>query len=466
MVDFHAFDGRLTLGSPRAAVRRHRQHSTRGGTVSPSTGQPSRSLLRHPDFLKLWTAETVSVFGTQITLLALPIVAAVILEVSPFEFGLLATIEFLPFIFLSLPAGVWVDRLRRRPILIIGDLGRAISLISIPIAYQAGVLSIYQLYAVGFVNGCMTVFFDVAYQSYLPSIVDRDQLVEGNSKLEITRSASQIAGPGLAGVLIGALRAPFAIVLDAASFVVSAIFVFWIRRPEPPIERHDEATGPKPSMRGEITVGLRYVTGHRWLRPIAATTGTSNFFGNVGGAILILYLVRERSFTPELIGFAFSIGSVGVLIAALLTSRVTGRLGVGRMLVLTSMGFSLSILPIAVAPDDLLFAAVAASGFVGGLCGVAWNINQVSLRQAITPLRMQGKMNATMRFIVWGTIPLGAISGGFLGGIIGLHDTIWVAAIGSLVAFVPVALSPVRKIREMPEPVGDDPPLGTYPASA
>jgi MFS family permease len=424
--------------------------------VSASPGQPSRSLLRHPDFLKLWTAETVSVFGTQITLLALPIVAATILNVTPFEFGLLATIEFLPFIFLSLPAGVWVDRLRRRPILIIGDLGRAISLISIPIAYNAGVLSIWQLYVVGFVNGCLTVFFDVAYQSYLPSIVERDQLVEGNSKLEITRSASQIAGPGIAGVLIGAFKAPFAIVLDALSFVVSAIFVFWIRRAEPPIKPHDEAThGPKPSMREEIVVGLRYVTGHRWLRPIAATTGTSNFFGNVGGAILILFLVREREFTPELLGFAFSIGSLGVLIAALTTGRLTSVVGVGRMLVLTSMGFSLAILPIAVAPDELLFAAVAASGFIGGLCGVAWNINQVSLRQAITPLRMQGKMNATMRFIVWGTIPLGAISGGFLGGIIGLHNTIWVAAIGALFAFLPVALSPVRHIVEMPEQAED-----------
>lgn len=423
--------------------------------MSASPGQPSRSLLRHPDFLKLWTAETVSVFGTQITLLALPIVAASILQVSPFEFGLLATIEFLPFILLSLPAGVWVDRLRRRPILIVGDLGRAISLISIPIAYNADVLTIYQLYVVGFVNGCLTVFFDVAYQSYLPSLVERDQLVEGNSKLEITRSASQIAGPGVAGVLIELLKAPFAIVLDAASFVFSAIFVFWIRRPEPPIEPHDVATRPRPSMRQEIAVGLRYVTGHRWLRAIAATTGASNFFSNVAAAILILYLVRERDFSAGQIGFAFSIGSVGVLIAALLTSRVTKAVGVGRMLVLTSIGFSLTWLPIALAPDSLLFAALAASGFIGGFCGVAWNINQVSLRQAITPLRMQGKMNATMRFIVWGTIPLGAISGGILGGVVGLHNTIWVATIGSLLTFIPVAISSVRHIVTMPEPADD-----------
>jgi MFS family permease len=433
--------------------------------VSASPGQPSRSLIRHRDFLKLWTAETVSVFGTQITLLALPIVAASILKVTPFEFGLLATIEFLPFILFSLPAGVWVDRLRRRPILIVGDVGRAISLISIPIAYNAGVLSIWQLYAVGFVNGCLTVFFDVAYMSYLPSIVDRDQLVEGNSKMEITRSASQIAGPGMAGVLIELLKAPFAILIDAVSFVFSALFVFWIRRPEPPIEAHDEATGPRPSMRSEIAVGLRYVAGHRWLRSIAATTGTSNFFSNVAGAILILYLVRERNFTPGMIGFAFSIGSVGFLVAALVTNRLTKIVGVGRMLVLTSFGFSLSWLPIALAPDSFLFAAVAGSVVLGGFCTVAWNITQVSLRQAITPLRMQGKMNATMRFIVWGTIPLGAISGGFLGGIVGLHNTIWVAALGSLFVFLPVALSPVRRIVEMPEQVEDELDATAAPAA-
>ena len=425
--------------------------------MPPEDGQPTRSLLRHPDFLKLWTAETVSQFGSQITQLALPLVAATILNVSPFEFGLLTTIEFLPFIFLSLPAGVWVDRLPRRPILIIGDLGRALALISIPIAYALGGLTIWQLYVVGFVTGCLTVFFDVAYMSYLPSIVDRDQLIEGNSRMEVTRSAAQILGPGTAGILIGILKAPIAILLDALSFVFSAIFVFAIRRAEPPIEPHDEATGPRPSMRKEIAGGLRYVTGHQWLRSIAATTGTSNFFGNVGGAILILFLVRERGLTAQHIGFAFSIESIGVLIAALVTARLTKRFGVGRMLVAMAFGFSLGGLPVAAAPEDLIFPGLALSAFLGGFCGVAWNINQVSLRQAITPQRMQGKMNATMRFIVWGTMPIGAIIGGALGQTIGLHETIWVGALGGLIAFIPVTLSPVRHLVTMPEPVDEAP---------
>ena len=426
--------------------------------MSPAEGRPpSRSLMRHPDFLKLWSAETVSQFGSQVTQLALPLVAATILNVSPFEFGLLTTIEFLPFILLSLPAGVWVDRLPRRPILIIGDVGRAVALISIPIAYALGGLTIWQLYVVGFVTGCLTVFFDVAYQSYLPSIVDRDQLVDGNSKLETTRSAAQILGPGTAGILIGILKAPIAILLDALSFVFSAIFVFAIRKAEPPIEPHDESTGPRPSMRKEIAGGLRYVTGHQWLRSIAATTGTSNFFGNVGGAILILFLVRERGLSAEHIGFAFSIGSIGVLFAALLTGRLTKRFGVGRMLVAMAFGFSLSGLPVAAAPEDLIFPGLALSAFLGGFCGVAWNINQVSLRQAITPPRMQGKMNATMRFIVWGTMPIGAIIGAALGQTIGLHETIWVGALGGLVAFIPVTLSPVRHLVTMPEPMDGTP---------
>ncbi len=427
---------------------------------------PSRSLLRHPDFLKLWTAETASVFGTAITQLALPLIAATILKVTPFEFGLLTTVEFLPFILLSLPAGVWVDRLRRRPILIIGDIGRAIMIASIPIAFYFDVLTIWQLYAVGFLNGCLTVFFDVAWQSYLPSVVDRDQLVEGNSKLQVTQSAAQILGPGIAGILIAALRAPFAMILDSVSYIVSAIFVFLIRRPEPPVEPHDEAVhGPKRSMRQDVSEGLRYVLGHKWLRYIAASTGTSNFFGNIFGAILILYLTQERGLSAETIGFSFSIGAIGFLVGALVTGRLTARLGVGRMLVLSALGFSVSAIPVALAPDALVAPAVSLSMILGGFCGVAWNINQVSLRQAITQPRMQGRMNATMRFIVWGTIPLGSIMGGVLGNIIGLHATIWVGAIGSLVSFVPVAISSVRHIQTMPEPVEDEPMAPSAPGS-
>jgi MFS family permease len=416
----------------------------------------SRSLLRHPEFVKLWSAQTISQFGTQVTLLALPIIAATTLNVTPFEFGLLGTIEFLPFILLSLPAGVWVDRLRRRPILIAGDLVRAAALISIPVAFALDVLTIWQLYVVGFINGCATVFFDVAYQSYLPSLVERDQIVDGNAKLQTSVSAAQISGPGVAGVLIGALTAPFAIALDALSFVASALFMFGIRRhetaPEPRLNEH----GERPSMRSEITEGLRYVGRHPLLRSIAATTGISNFFTNIGQSILILYLVRELSFTPELLGLALSIGAVGFLVGALVANRVATRFGVGPAILGSAFIFGPSMLAIAIAPPDLAAPLVAASGVLGGLGVAIYNINQVSLRQAITPERMQGRMNATMRFIVWGTIPIGSILGGFLGGAIGLHETIWISAIGGLFVFLPILLSPVPALKRIPEPGPED----------
>jgi MFS family permease len=419
--------------------------------VSASPGETRRSLLRDPDFLKLWTGQTISAFGTQVTILAVPIVAAVALKVSPFEFGLLATIEFLPVVVLSLPAGVWVDRLRRRPILIWGDVGRAISLLSIPIAFAFNVLTLWQLYAVVFVNGCLTVFFDVAYQSYLPSIVERDQLVDGNAKLELTRAASQRLGPGLAGVLIAILTAPFAVLIDAVSYAVSAVFVSWIRRPEPAAEPHDEETGSRPSVRREVAIGLRYVAGQRVLRALALTVALGYLFGTIADSILILFLVTERGFSPALIGLAFTLGSIGVISGALVTSRLTRVVGVGPMIVIAAVAEGLSWLPVAIAPDSLLFLGLTATIVALSFFGMAWNVNAMSLRQAITPAGMRGRMNATMRFISWGTIPVGYTVGGFLGGVIGLHNTIWVGALGAIVSFVPVALSPIWQIRAMPD---------------
>jgi MFS family permease len=425
--------------------------------VTAAPDPPSRSLFRHPDFVKLWSAETISQFGTQVTLLALPIIAATTLNVTPFEFGLLSTIEFLPFILLSLPAGVWVDRLRRRPILIAGDLIRAAALVSIPIAFALNALTIWQLYIVGFINGCATVFFDVAYQSYLPSLVDRHKIVDGNAKLETSRSAAQITGPGVAGVIIGAVTAPYAIAVDALSFIGSAFFMFAIRRDEPAPEPRLNEHGERPSMRSEITEGLRYVSGHRLLRSIAATTGLSNFFNNILYAILILYLVRELSVTPQLLGLAFSLGAVGFLVGALIANRVATRFGVGPAIVGAVMIAGPAELLIPIASADLAVPLVAASVFLGGIGNVVYNINQVSLRQAITPERMQGRMNATMRFIVWGTIPIGSIMGGTLGGLIGLHETIWIGAIGGVFVFLPVFFSPVRRLRTIPAADAEEP---------
>ncbi|MBA2373254.1 MAG: MFS transporter [Chloroflexi bacterium] len=432
-------------------------------------GAPRRSLTRHPDFLRLWAAETISQFGTQVTLLALPLIAAAVLQVSAFEFGLLTAIEFLPFILVSLPAGVWVDRLRRRPILILGDLGRAVALLSIPIAFAFDALTIWQLYAVGFVNGCLTVFFDVAYQSYLPSLVGRDQLVEGNSKLEISRSAAQFVGPGFAGIVIGWAGAAAAVVLDALSFLGSAALVTLIRRPESdPTQAADGTARPAgPGMRREIAEGLRYVAGNRHLRSIAACTASANLFGNIGGAIFILYMVREIGMSAQTIGIVFSIGALGFMAGAVLAHRIVRLMGVGPTIIWGAFLSFPAALLVVIAPRGLEVPFFIASGLLNGFSIPIYNINQVSFRQAITPERMQGRMNATMRFVVWGTIPLGATLGGFLGGAIGLRETIWIGALGSALPFLFVLFSPVRSIRSMPEPadlVGPDAPRGADPA--
>jgi len=420
--------------------------------VTESSAPRRLSLWRHADFMKLWTAETVSQLGTQVTLLALPLTAIVILNASPFQVGLLGAVEFLPFILVGLPAGVWVDRLRRRPFLIAGDLGRAITLGSIPVAYRLGVLHIVQLYVVGFLTGVLTVFFDVAYQAYLPSLVERDQLIEGNGKLEISRSGAQLAGPGLAGALIQWLKAPVAIVADALSYLGSALFVFLIRKKEPQVQQGGADGGPRPRMRTQIHEGLRYVLGNRLLRPIAACTATSNLFNNVTFAVLLLYAVRVLGMGAGKIGLIFALGNLGFLAGAFASGRIPKRLGVGPTILGAAIVFSAAGIMIPFATRSTAFPLLVGAMLIAGFGGVTYNVNQVSLRQSITAERMQGRMNATMRFMVWGTIPIGAFVGGVLGNTIGLRATLWVGAVGGLFAFVPLVFSPVPRLRRIPEP--------------
>jgi MFS family permease len=414
---------------------------------------PSGGLWRHGDFMKLWSAETISQFGTAVSQLAIPLVAIVILKASAFEVALLGTIEFLPFLLFTLPAGVWVDRLPRRAILIAGDLGRAGLLATIPIAYAFDAITLWQLYVVGFFTGICTVFFDVAYQSYLPALVDRDALVEGNSKLEISRSGAQLAGPALAGGLIGLITAPYAILLDAISYVGSGAFVFRISKREQPRQR--EKGAPKPKMRHELSEGLRYVITHPYLRPQAMSTGTANFFTSLAFAIFLVFAVRELHMSAGLIGLAFGIGNTGWLLAALVTNRVQRRLGVGPTTVLGTTLTPIAGLLYAIAPASFPLPFLIGGGVLLGLGAVMYNITQVSLRQAITPERIQGRMNSVMRFIVWGTIPLGQLAGGVLGSTIGLRQTIFVGAAGSALAILPIVLSPIRSLREMPQPEED-----------
>jgi MFS family permease len=417
---------------------------------------PEGGLWRHSDFLKLWSAETVSQFGSQISLLALPLVAIDVLHVSAFKVATLTTVEFLPFLLVSLPAGVWVDRLPRRPILIAGDLARAGLLASIPVAHAMDVLTIWQLYGVGFVVGIATVFFDIAYQSYLPSLVARQQIIDGNAKLEISRSAAQFGGPGVAGLLVGWLRAPAAILLDGVSFLGSALFILSIRKTE--ISQADRA--PRRKMRTELREGLSYVLRHPYLKNIAACTAIFNFFGLMGFAVLLVFARRQLQLSPQAIGLALTLSNVGPLFAALSANRIFGRLGVGRTIIVASILGGPMFLVIPFAPvGDAALALLVPAMLVGGFMAVLYNIAQVSLRQAITPERIQGRMNSVMRFIVWGAIPLGSFAGGVLASSIGLKATLIVSGVGASLAFLPVLFSPVRSVRQMPEPLEEEPVL-------
>jgi MFS family permease len=425
---------------------------------------PKGGLWRHGDFLKLWSAETISQFGSQVGNLALPLVAVITLESSPFEVAALGTILFLPFILFTIPAGVWIDRLPRRPILIAGDLGRFALLSTVPIAYALDVLTIWQLYAVGFTYGICTVFFDVAYQSYLPSLVTREQLIDGNSKLEISRSASQLGGPGMAGLTIQALTAPYAVLADAISFLTSGLFLVGIRKHEPLPEREDGA--PRPSMLREAREGLGFVLGHRYLRAIAGTTAISNFASSLAFAVVLVYAVRTLGLSAAAIGILFSIGAIGSMGGAIFGRRIAAKLGVGPTIIASAAVFGPAMLLFPAAPVSAPYPFLVVGMVLFGIAGVTYNITQLSYRQAVTPERMLGRMNSVMRFIVWGVMPVGSLLGGALATWIGLREAMWVgAAIGTL-CFLPVLLSPVRGLREMPEPVADDELAEAEPAPA
>jgi MFS family permease len=408
--------------------------------------RPTGSLWAHRDFLKLWTGQTISEFGSQVSGLAIPAVAVLTLKASPFQVAALGTVEFLPFLLFTLPAGVWVDRWRRRWILIAGDLGRTVLLASIPVAYAFGHLTLAQLYVVGFVVGIHTVFFDVAYQSYLPQLVDRETLVEGNSKLQMTVSGAAIVGPGLSGGLIALFTAPYAIVVDAVSFLVSGGFTASIRKREelrPAAERRQLIV--------ELKEGLRYVTGHRLLLPQALATGTSNFGTNILFAVYFVYAYRYLHLTPAVLGLVGAIGAIGWLVGSWQADRLRRLLGVNGATILGMSMTGPSLLIVPFAPEhNLAIPFLAVSGMIGGFGAVVYNIQQVSLRQAITPERLQGRMNASMRFLVWGTIPVGSLVGGALATGFGVRTALFVGAGFGFLGILPVILSPLRTLREFP----------------
>jgi MFS family permease len=404
--------------------------------------------------MHLWTAETVSQLGSQVSLLAIPLVAIKVLHATTFEVGALTAVEMSPFVIFGLLAGVAVDRMPRRPVLVWSDIGRAVALITVPVAHYFGWLTLGQLLAVVFVTGTLTVFFDVAYMSYLPALVERDQLADGNAKLEISRSAAQIAGPGLGGLLVQLIGAATAVVADALSFVVSAVSIRGIRAKEPPpLPQSSDELGRIRRIGREVREGLAYVFRHRYLRSIAASTATSNFFSSMIQAVFLLYAVRELKYSAGLVGLVYVLGNLGTLVTAPASARITRAVGLGRAIWGSMFFCGIGGLLLGLAPRSSAFGWFVVAWMLFSAFGTLYNIDQVSLRQAITPHRLQGRMNASMRFMVWGTMPFGSLAGGVLGTAIGLRPTLLVAGVGGMAAFLWLYLSPVRTLQEIPAPL-------------
>lgn len=408
---------------------------------------PRQSLWHHRDFLRLWAGDSISQIGTAVSFIALPLLAIKVLDASPFEVGLLTAFETAAFLLVGLPAGAWVDRLRRRNVLIVTDIGRAALLLSLPLAWYLEVLTLPQLYLVALLTGVLTVFFDVAYQSYLPSLVGRDFLVEGNAKLEASRAVSQIAGPSVGGGLVQWLTAPYAIVVDAFSYLWSAVWIAAISTRE---ERPERA--PDRHLVREIREGLSFVLRHRLLRAITATTGTSNLFSTILNTAFIIVLADQAqlNLSAGTIGVVFTIGSLGGLLGAVMAERVARRVGQGPTIWLSILVSAPFALATPLVQRNWSLWAVAVCWAVIGFFVVVYNITQVSFRQGLCPERLLGRMNATIRFLVWGTMPLGGLIGGVLGSTIGVRPTMWVGAIGMALAFLPAFLSPLRTMRELP----------------
>ncbi|MBI3970305.1 MAG: MFS transporter [Chloroflexi bacterium] len=406
-------------------------------------------LWRHPDFLKLWTGQTISKFGSGITGSALPLTAVLVLGAGSVEMGLLMAASAAPVVLLGLFAGVWVDRRRRRPVMVWADVGRALLLASIPVTAVLGQLRLEHLFVVAAAVGVLTVFFDVAYQSYVPDLVKRERVLEANSRLATSDALAEITTPGLAGMLVVLITAPMALLLDALSFVLSALSIGLIRTPE-------RAAAPaigRPHLGREIGEGLRIVASNPLLRSFAGHAATRTFFGSFIGALYALYALRELGLGPVLLGIAIGVGGASNLVGTLVVGPVTRRFGVGATMLGAAAVGSLTVflIPLASGPVAVAFALLVAGQAFDAIHPL-YDVNALSVRQSVTPDSLLGRVNASMQVLEGGIAPLGAIAGGVLGELIGVRATLFVAATGILASSLWLFLSPLDRLRELPQP--------------
>jgi MFS family permease len=408
-------------------------------------------LWRQPDFLKLWSGQTISVFGSMVGGTALDFTAILFLQASPLQLASLAVARQVPAFFAGLVAGAWVDRLRRRPLLIGADLGRAVLLGSIPLAAVFGALRLEQLYVVAFGVSLLTLLFDVAYQAHLPTLVRREHLVEGNSKLAASASVAEFGGFSLAGWLVQWLTAPLAVAFDALSFVVSALAIGAIRAPEPVRTPDRAAAARAPSIWREIGDGLTVVRRHSLLRALAGATFVGELTGGMVGATIVLYMSRELGFSPGVLGMIWAVGGVTSFFGALIAGPVARAAGAGRAMVIALGVASLGALLTPLAEGAGLLSAILLIGsqVVSDPAATVYQINEVSLRQSVVAERLQGRVNATLRLVGLGCTTAGALAGGLLAEAVGVRPTLVAGAAGGLLAALLLARSPVWSFRHL-----------------
>jgi MFS family permease len=401
------------------------------------------------EFGKLWAGQTLSLLGSMVPYLAFPLTAIMLFHAGAFEVGVLNAMQYTPYLLFGLVAGVWVDRLRRRPIMIVADLSRALLMASVPVAALAGWLSIWYLCGVAFAVGGLTLFFDIAYQSYLPTLLPREDLTVANGMLETSRSVAQTGGPAIGGILVQLLTSTVALYVTAVGYLASGLFILQIRATESP----QAPSARRDGMASQIRSGLGVAFGNPILRPIGLCMGTGNFMVSGINAILVLYAVRELHISAALVGVVYAVAGSGAVAGSMLAAWLAQRLGIGRAIVWSVLvsGVGLIVAAVPVSPPLAAVGALMLGRFLFGFGLPIFNIAQISLRQALVPDRFLGRVNASFSLLIWGVLPLGALLGGGLGTWLGLRPALLILSAGYLLAFAWVLLSPVGAVTAMPQ---------------
>lgn len=410
---------------------------------------PRRSLIHHRDFRWLWAGDAAGQLGAQLTAIALPIYAVQHLHASEWEMGVLTAAETAAFLVIGLPAGAWVDRMRKRRVLIVADLARAAVLALVVAAALAGHASIPLLVVAATAISVANVFFDVSHQSYVPGLVGLDHVVEGNSKLQATQSVALVVAPAVGGALLRVIAAPALIAVTVVTYLFSAFGVGRIAHREERLSTE----GRRP-LRTEIAEGLRFVVHQPLLRRIVATTALGNLGGAISGAVMVIFALRTLDLDTAAFGTVISAAAVGGLTGAFLADRVSRGVGEARVIPVSALAFlpAAVLVPLAASLPVSPQVVLVVSGVVLNFAVIVYNIAQVSFRQRLCPPALLGRMNASVRFIVWGVMPIGGLLGGWLGHTFGILPTLWVGVAVTAVSALPVVLSPMLGMRELPVP--------------